>query len=111
MKYGAGVMAALKFGASELVDPRPWAVGKIARTFERYPEVGTLLPAMGYGEQQIKDLEATVSKVECDAVVIGTPIDLGRIIKIPQPSVRVGYDLDEIGHPDLKDVLGDFLKS
>ena len=110
MKYGAGVMAALKYGAAELVDPRPWATGKIARTFERYPDVGELLPAMGYGDEQIKDLEKTVAKVECDAVVIGTPIDLQRIIKIPQPSVRVTYELAEIGKPDLKDVLADYLK-
>ncbi len=110
MKYGAGVMAALKFGAAELVDPRPWATGKIARTFERYPDVGELLPAMGYGDEQIKDLEKTVAKVECDAVIIGTPIDLQRIIKIPQPSVRVTYELAEIGKPDLKDVLADYLK-
>jgi predicted GTPase len=110
MKYGAGVMAALKYGAAELVDPRPWAVGKIARTFERYPDVGELLPAMGYGDEQIKDLEKTVAKVECDAVVIGTPIDLQRIIKIPQPSVRVTYELAEIGKPDLKDALADYLK-
>ena len=110
MKYGAGVMAALKFGAADLVDPRPWAVGKIARTFARYPDVGELLPAMGYGEEQIKDLEKTVAKVECDAVIIGTPIDLQRIINIPQPSVRVTYSLAEIGKPDLKDVLADYLK-
>jgi len=110
MKYGAGVMAALKFGAADLVDPRPWATGKLARTFQRYPEVGTLLPAMGYGEEQIRDLEKTVAKVECDAVVIGTPIDLGRIIDIPQPSVRVSYDLEEIGKPDLKDALAEYLK-
>ena len=110
MKYGAAVMAALKFGAADLVDPRPWATGKLARTFERYPEVGQLLPAMGYGDEQIKDLEKTVAKVECDAVVIGTPIDLQRIINIPQPSVRVSYDLAEIGKPDLKDALADYLK-
>ncbi len=110
MKYGAGIMAALKFGAAELIDPRPWAVGKIARTFARYPEVGQLLPAMGYGDEQIKDLEKTVAKVECDTVVIGTPIDLQRIIKIPQPSVRVTYELAEIGKPDLKDALADYLK-
>jgi predicted GTPase len=110
MQYGAGVMAALKFGAAELVDPRPWATGKLARTFERYPDVGTLLPAMGYGDEQIKDLEATVAKVECDTVVVGTPIDLGRIINIPQPSVRVSYDLAEIGKPDLKDALAEYLK-
>ncbi len=110
MKYGAGVMAALKFGATELVDPRPWATGKIARTFRRYPEVGELLPAMGYGDEQIKDLEATINKVECDTVIIGTPIDLGRIIKIAKPSVRVTYELWEIGRPGLEDALADFLK-
>ena len=110
MKYGAGVMAALKYGASDLVDPRPYAAGKIARTFERYPEIGVLLPAMGYGEEQIKDLEKTISKVDCDSVVIGTPIDLGRILDIKKPSVRVKYDLDEIGKPDLTDLLAEYLK-
>ncbi len=110
MLYGAGVMAAMKFGASELVDPRPWATGKLEDTFKKYPNIGTLLPAMGYGAEQIRDLEKTIAKVECDTVIIGTPIDLGRIVDIRQPSVRVTYDLDEIGHPDLKDVLKDFLK-
>ena len=110
MKYGAGVMAALKYGASDLVDPRPYASGKIARTFERYPEIGVLLPAMGYGDEQIKDLEKTISKVDCDSVVIGTPIDLGRILDIKKPSVRVKYDLDEIGKPDLTDLLAGYLK-
>jgi predicted GTPase len=110
MKYGAGVMAALKYGASDLVDPRPYSTGRIARTFERYPEIGILLPAMGYGKEQIKDLETTISKVDCDSVVIGTPIDLSRIIDIPQQIVRVSYDLDEIGSPDLKDILKDYLK-
>ncbi|MCU0638881.1 MAG: cyclic 2,3-diphosphoglycerate synthase [Candidatus Krumholzibacteria bacterium] len=110
MLYGAGIMAAMKFGASELVDPRPWATGKLAGTFEKYPDIGTLLPAMGYGAQQIKDLERTIAKVKCDTVIIGTPIDLARVIEIKQPKVRVTYDLDEIGHPDLKDVLKPFLK-
>lgn len=110
MKYGAGVMAALKYGASDLVDPRPYTTGRMAETFELYPEIGVLLPAMGYSEEQIKDLESTISKVDCDTVVIGTPIDLGRIIDIPQQSVRVSYDLDEIGRPELKDVLEDFIK-
>jgi predicted GTPase len=110
MLYGAGIMAAMKFGASELVDPRPWATGKLAGTFEKYPDIGTLLPAMGYGAQQIKDLERTIAKVKCDTVIIGTPIDLCRIIDIKQPTARVTYDLDEIGHPDLKDVLKPFLK-
>ncbi len=109
MKYGAGVMAAQKFQAAEIIDPRPFATGKIARTFERYPEVGSLLPAMGYGEEQIKDLEETIARADCDTVVIGTPIDLGRIIKIDKPHVRVRYELDEIGKPDLKDVLADII--
>jgi len=110
MKYGAAVMAARKFGAAELVDPRPFVTGKIARTYTRYPEIGMLLPAMGYGAEQVKDLEETIAKVDCDLVVIGTPIDLGRIITIPQPSVRVSYDLEEIGRPDLKDALESFIK-
>ncbi len=105
MAYGAGVVAAEKCGAADLVDPRPWAVGEIQETFEKYPEVGVLLPAMGYGEQQIKDLEETIRKTECDAVVIGTPIDLRRIVKIDQPSTRVSYDLQEIGKPTLAELL------
>jgi predicted GTPase len=105
MPYGAAVMAARKFQAAEFVDPRPYVTGKIARTFERYPGIGTLLPAMGYGEQQIEDLEKTIAKVDCDVVVIGTPIDLGRIIDIDRPSVRVMYDLCEIGRPNLADAL------
>jgi predicted GTPase len=110
MKIGAGVVAARKFGASELVDPRPFAVGKLAKTFEIYPEIGILLPAMGYGEEQLKDLETTINNTDCDAVVIGTPIDLSRIIKINKPSTRVFYDLQEIGNPNLEDILGDFLE-
>ncbi len=105
MKYGAGVVAAEKFGASELVDPRPYTAGKITRTFERYPEIGTLLPAMGYGEEQTKDLEDTINNTDCDVVIVGTPIDLRRVIDIRHPSVRVTYDLQEIGHPDLHEVL------
>ncbi|OQX85736.1 GTPase [candidate division KSB1 bacterium 4484_87] len=108
MTYGAGVVAAEKFGASELVDPRPWVVGKIAETYEKYPEIGMLLPAMGYGEQQVKDLEKTVNAVDCDVVVIGTPIDLRRVINIEKPAVRVMYDLQEIGKPDLEEVLARF---
>jgi predicted GTPase len=109
MTYGAGVVAASKFGAAELIDPREDAVGTIEETFEKYPEIGTLLPAMGYGEQQIKDLEETIRRVDCDAVVIGTPIDLTRIIKIDKPYTRVGYELQEIGHPTLEDVLKNFI--
>ncbi len=109
MAYGAGVMAARKYGACELVDPRPYAVASIQATYEKYPDIGILLPAMGYGEKQIKDLEKTINKTECDLVIIATPIDLGRLIKINKPSVRVEYYLDEIGRPNLEDVLKKFL--
>ncbi|HPV15347.1 MAG TPA: cyclic 2,3-diphosphoglycerate synthase [Candidatus Cloacimonadota bacterium] len=108
MAYGAGTVAASKYGASEYIDPRPWAVGEIAETFEKYPDIGELLPAMGYGDQQIKDLEATINATECDAVVIATPIDLRRIIKIKHPACQVQYDLQEIGHPTIEDVLKGF---
>ncbi|MFA8298621.1 MAG: cyclic 2,3-diphosphoglycerate synthase [Hyphomicrobiales bacterium] len=110
MKIGAGVVASHKFGAAELVDPRPYCVGKLAETFQIYPNIGTLLPAMGYGEQQLKDLETTINNCECDAVVIGTPIDLNRIIKIDKPNTRVYYDLQEIGCPSLEGVVEEFLK-
>ncbi len=109
MKFGAGTVAAEKFGAVEIIDPRPWIEGTIADTFEKYPAIGKVLPAMGYGGQQVKDLEATINAVDCDVVVIGTPIDLRRIISIDKPSVRVTYDLAEIGSPDLADVLKPFL--
>ncbi len=109
MKLGAGTVAAKKFGAAELVDPRPFTVGKLSETFEIYPNIGVLLPAMGYGEQQLKDLETTINNTECDAVVIGTPIDLNRIIKINKPSTRVYYDLQEIGNPDLEEIVDDFI--
>ncbi len=105
MKYGAGTVAAQKLGASEIVDPRPYTVGTITDTFKKYPDIGILLPAMGYGEQQMKDLEATINKVDCDAVVIGTPIDLGRILNINKPSTRVMYELQEIGNTTLESVL------
>jgi predicted GTPase len=110
MKIGAGIVAAHKFGASELVDPRPYAVGKLAETFRIYPNVGTLLPAMGYGDEQVKDLEKTIEATPCDAVVIGTPIDLNRVIKINKPNTRVHYDLQEIGLPNLEGILDNFLK-
>jgi predicted GTPase len=110
MKIGAGVVAAQKFGAAELVDPRPYTVGRLSETFEIYPEIGAVLPAMGYGEQQLKDLEATINGTDCEAVVIGTPIDLNRIIKIDKPNTRVYYNLQEIGRPDLGMVLDDFMK-
>ncbi|HOV12376.1 MAG TPA: cyclic 2,3-diphosphoglycerate synthase [Bacteroidales bacterium] len=110
MKIGAGTVAAMKFGAAELVDPRPYAVGKLAETFKIYPNIGTLLPAMGYGDQQVIDLEKTIAATPCDAVVIATPIDLNRVVKINKPNAIVGYDLQEIGRPNLDDVVGDFLK-
>lgn len=110
MKFGAGMVAALKFGASEIVDPRPYTVGTITETFKKYPEIGTLLPAMGYGEQQVADLEATIAQVPCDVVVIGTPIDLNRLIAIRQETARVSYDLQEIGKPDLAQLIAARLK-
>jgi len=110
MNIGAGIVAALKSGATELVDPRPYAVGKLAETFRIYPNVGTLLPAMGYGDEQIRDLEKTIEATPCDAVVIGTPIDLNRIIKINKPNTRVHYDLQEIGLPNFEGILKNFLK-
>ena len=110
MKIGAAVVAAQKFGAAGFVDPRPYTVGKLSETFKTYPNIGVLLPAMGYGEQQLKDLEATINRTECDSVVIGTPIDLSRIIKINKPYTRVNYNLQEIGRPNLDGVLEDFVK-
>ena len=105
MKIGAGIVAARKFGATDIVDPRPYTVGRLSETFRLYPNIGSLLPAMGYGEQQLKDLEATIDNTDCDSVIIATPIDLNRIIKITKPNTRVHYDLQEIGHPNLREVL------
>jgi len=110
MTFGAGTLAARKFGASEIVDPRPFAEKRIKHTFEIYPEIGTVLPAMGYGKEQMADLEATINNADCDSVIIGTPIDLTRIININKPTVRVEYYLQEIGRPNLTDILSDFLK-
>jgi predicted GTPase len=110
MKIGAGVVAAKKFGASELVDPRPFIVGRLSETFMQYPGIGTLLPAMGYGEQQLKDLENTINRTNCDSVIIATPIDLNRIIRINKPNTRVYYDLQEIGEPNLTQVINAFTK-
>ena len=105
MKYGAGIVAAKRFGAAEIIDPRPYTVGTITETFQKYPEIGTLLPAMGYGEQQIKDLEETIRRVPCDLVLVATPIDLTRVARIEQPAQRVRYELQVIGQPDLADLL------
>ena len=105
MQYGAGTVAAQKLGAKEIVDPRPYTVKSITATFEKYPNIGVLLPAMGYGNAQMKDLETTINRTKCDSVVIGTPIDLGRYIKINKPHTRVKYDLQEIGAVTLETVL------
>ncbi|MBN8546686.1 MAG: GTPase [Ignavibacteria bacterium] len=105
MEFGAGTVAAMNYGAAELVDPRPWTVKSITSTYEKYPKIGVLLPAMGYGDDQVKDLEDTINATDCDSVVIGTPIDLGRILKINKPSTRVGYDLQEIGGITLEKIL------
>ena len=110
MAYGAGVVAAKRFGAKELIDPRPYTVGSITDTFKKYPDIGILLPAMGYGTEQIKDLETTINKTKCDVVIIATPIDLTRLMKINTPTVRVGYNLQEIGSPNLTEILTDFVK-
>ena len=109
MTLGAGTLAAEKFGASEVVDPRPYLVGQLEDTFETYPKIGKLLPAMGYGDDQLRDLEVTINSCDCEAVVIGTPIDLNRVITIRKPSTRVFYDLQSIGKPSLEEVVEEFL--
>ncbi len=111
MKFGAGTLAAKLYGAKEIVDPRPWLTGTLIETFAKYPEIGNLLPAMGYGKEQIKDLEQTINTSDCDCVVIGTPIDLARVIDIQKPSVRVTYELEEVGIPNLETVLKPFVNN
>lgn len=105
MSYGAGVVAAQKYGACELVDPRPFLKGSLVETFAKYPEIGSVLPAMGYGAKQIKDLQATINACDCDVVIVGTPIDLRRVVKMKHPAVRVRYELQEIGSPTLEEIL------
>lgn len=109
MTIGAGTVAAERLGAKELVDPRPFAVGSLVDTFKKYTHVEQVLPAMGYGPQQLKDLEATIKNTDCDAVIIGTPMDLSRVIEIDKPYTRVSYDLAEVGSPNLEEVLLDFI--
>ncbi|HUV80791.1 MAG TPA: cyclic 2,3-diphosphoglycerate synthase [Candidatus Bathyarchaeia archaeon] len=109
MKYGAGLIAARKAGAKEIVDPRPFTTGTITETFSEYPEIGPLLPAMGYSDEQINDLEQTINAADCDAVVIGTPIDLTRVITINKPATRVRYGIKEIGDANLEAVIEEFL--
>ena len=111
MTYGAGTIAAQRFGAAELVDPRPYAVESIAEAFRKYPSIGALLPATGYGAQQLKHLEATINRTDCDSVVVATPIDLSRIIHIRRPSTRVFYELQEIGMPNFKEIVSEFAEA
>ena len=105
MAYGAGLIAAQRIGAAEIVDPRPYAVGSIAGVYAKYPTTGKVLPAMGYGDAQVAELEATINRAEVDMVVIGTPIDLGRLLKIDKPYQRVRYELEELSRPNLEDIL------
>jgi predicted GTPase len=106
MPYGAGAIIAKRLGASEIVDPRPYAVGSIVKTFEEYPHLGAVLPAVGYGKEQIKELEETINKTPCDTVLVGTPIDLRHVLRLNKPAARATYELQEVGKPTLEDVLG-----
>jgi len=108
MTYGAGIVAARKYGAAKIIDPRPYAVGSIKKTFEKYNHLSTVLPAMGYGDKQTRELARTIEAIDCDLVVSATPIDITRVIKVSKPILRVGYELEEIGAPTLKDVLKRF---
>lgn len=110
MKIGAGTVAAERLGAAEIIDPSPYIVGTLKDTFKKYTHIENVLPAMGYGEQQLKDLEETINNADCDAVIIGTPIDLTRVISINKPTTRVYYDLNEVEGPDLKTILGKFIE-
>jgi predicted GTPase len=105
MAYGAGMIAAERLGAGEMVDPRPYAVGSIVTTFQKYSHLGAILPALGYGKDQIHELEETINATPCDVVLIGTPIDLRRVLKINKPAVRAKYELQEIGTPTLEEIL------
>ncbi len=110
MSYGAGVVAAEKYGAVELIDPREYAVGSIKEVYAKYSHIGTLLPAMGYSEKQLKELEETINSTPADLVVVATPINLGRILTLNKPFVRVYYELQEIGKPTLKDIIEEFFR-
>ncbi len=108
MRYGAGILAAKKYGATSIIDPRPHAIGSIKKTFEKYPHLDSVLPAMGYGKEQVAELSQTINKIECDLIISATPMDIGKVLKINKKILRVTYDLDEIGSPDLKEVLKEF---
>jgi len=110
MAYGAGVIAARRYGAAELVDPRPYLAGTLKETFDQYPDIGPLIPAMGYGPQQVADLNETINNTDCDLVLIATPVNLAKIMDIRHPHIRIRYELQEIGHPTLEDLLNEMLK-
>ncbi len=110
MKYGAGHIAATQYNAKEIIDPRPYAIGSIRDTYQKYSHLSDVLPAMGYGEKQMKELEETINAVDCDTVIIGTPINLARLLTIKKPSVRVTYNLEELGKPSLEEIIIDVLK-
>jgi predicted GTPase len=111
MAFGAGTVAARQAGAAELVDPRPWAVGSIAETFARYPHIGAVLPAMGYGEEQTRELAETIDRVDCDVVVTGTPFDLGRLVTTRHPMRHARYELAPIGEPGLAEILAPVIEA
>ncbi len=108
MSTGAGIVAAKKFGAAEIVDPRPYAVGSIATTYKKYPHIGPLIPAMGYGKKQMRELEQTISKTPCDLVLVATPVDLVSLLKLKKPALRVTYEVEELTHPNLQEILEAF---
>ncbi|HEU4345058.1 MAG TPA: GTPase, partial [Candidatus Binatia bacterium] len=110
MGYGSGMIAAQRYGASEIVDPKISAQGSLRETFARYPWVGRALPAMGYSQSQLQDLAATIKAAVCDVIIVATPVDLARLISLPRPHCRVRYDLEEISHPDLADVVSAFVQ-
>ncbi|HTR47009.1 MAG TPA: cyclic 2,3-diphosphoglycerate synthase [Verrucomicrobiae bacterium] len=110
MAYGAGVIAAHEFGAAEIVDPRPYSVGSIRETFERFPHLTNLVPAMGYSPAQVRELEETINAIPCDLVLVATPVDLARIIRLQKPNLRVTYEIEEIGHPQLPDLIAAFVR-
>lgn len=109
MAYGAGMLAARKYGAKEIVDPKPFAVGSIKKTFEKYGHLELVLPAMGYGKPQIMELEQTIEKIDCDTVILATPTDIRRILKLSKPAATVSYEIEEKTRPTLEDVLRDKL--
>jgi predicted GTPase len=110
MPYGAATIMAKQLGASEIADPRPYAVGSIREAYEIYPHLGAVLPALGYGEKQIEELKETITRTPCDVVVIGTPVDLRRVMEINKPTVRVKYELKVLGPLSLEQILDDFLR-